>query len=81
MPSNRRTIRKSMLEVLESKTATNSERLEASRLLLKIASATKGKPRGRAFAKKVNSEATDQRERIDRLISGSELIGSRASES
>jgi hypothetical protein len=47
MPSIRRTIRKSMLEVLESKTATNSERPEAGRLLLKIqASTTKGRPRG-----------------------------------
>ena len=67
MPSIRRTIRKSMFEVLESKTATTGERLKACGLLLKILpSADKGKPRGRAFAKKVNSE--EQRERLDRLI-------------
>ena len=47
MPSIRRTIRKSMLEVLESKTATNSARLEAGSLLLNIqARTTKGRPRG-----------------------------------
>jgi len=45
-----------------------------------LASATKGKPRGRAFTKKVNGEAKDQRERINRLTTASELITSRASQ-
>ena len=46
-----RTIR---FQLIQSKDATTSERLE---LLWKIqASATKGKPRGRAFAKKANGE-------------------------
>jgi len=35
-----------------------------------LASATKGRPRGRAFAKKLNGEAKDQRERMDRLLAG-----------
>jgi hypothetical protein len=43
-----------------------------------LASAAKGKPRGRELAKKVNGEAKDQRERIDRLIAGSERIASRS---
>jgi hypothetical protein len=78
MPSIRRTMRNALAEVIQSKTATTGERLEACKLLLKVpASATKGKPRGRAFAKKVNGEANDQRERITRLISESELITSR----
>jgi len=64
-----RIIRKALPEIIQSSDATTGERLEACRLLLKIlASAAKGKPRGRAFAKKVNGEAKDQRERIDRLI-------------
>jgi hypothetical protein len=80
MPSVQRTIRKSMLEIIQSQDAATGERLEACRRLLKIlASATKGKPRGRALMKKVNGEVEDQRERIDRLVSGTELIGSRAS--
>jgi hypothetical protein len=62
-----------MLTVLESTTATNSERLEAGRLLLKIqASTTKGKPRGRAFTKKVNGdgEAKNSQERLARILAG-----------
>jgi hypothetical protein len=64
--SIKRIICKALPEIIQSKDATTSERLEACRLLWKIrASATKGKPRGRGFAKK-----EDQRERIDRLIAG-----------
>jgi hypothetical protein len=71
-----------LAKVIQSKTASTGERLEACKLLLKVlASGTRGKPRGRAFAKKVDGEVRDQRERIERLISGSELIGSRASQS
>jgi hypothetical protein len=67
--SVKRIIRKALPEIIQSRDATTGERLEACRLLLKIlASAAKGKPRGRAFAKKVNSRAKDQRERLDRLI-------------
>jgi hypothetical protein len=66
--SIKRIIRKALPEIIRSKDATTGERLEACRLLWKIlVSATKGKPRGRAFAKRVNGEAGDQRERIDRL--------------
>jgi hypothetical protein len=71
MASIRRTIRKSMLEVLESKTATNSERLEAGRLLLKIQTSTaKGNPRGKAFTKKREStgEANAQERLSDILV-------------
>ena len=73
MPSIRRTIRKCMLEVLESKTATNSERLEAGRLLLKIqASVSKGKPHGRAFTKKVNrdGDAKNPQARLSDILAG-----------
>jgi hypothetical protein len=71
MPSIRRTIRRSLLEVLESKTATNSERLEAGGLLLKIqASATKSKPRGRAFAKKATGDAKNPQERLSDILAG-----------
>jgi hypothetical protein len=80
--SIKRILRKALPEIIQSKDATTGERLEACRLLWKIlASATKGKPRGRAFAKGVNGEVKDQRERLERLISGSELIESRASKS
>ena len=76
-----RIICKVLPEIIQSKEATTGERLEACKLLWKIlTSASKGKPRGRAFVKKVNSEAKDQRERIDRLTSGSDLIASRASQ-
>jgi hypothetical protein len=69
--SIKRIIRKALPEIIQSRDATTDERLEACRLLLKIlASATKGRPRGRAFAKKVNGEARDQRERMDRLLAG-----------
>ena len=75
-------IRNALTEIIRSKDATTGERLEACKLLWKLlASATKGKPRGRAFTKKVNGEAKDQRERINRLTTASELITSRASQS
>jgi hypothetical protein len=66
-----RIIRKALPEIIQSKDATTSERLEACRLLWKIrASATKGNRRGTAFAKKSNGDARDQRERMDRLLLG-----------
>ena len=69
--SIKRIIRKTLPEIIQSKEATTGERLEACKLLWKIlASASKGKPRGRGFAKKVNGEAADQRERINRLTAG-----------
>jgi hypothetical protein len=49
MPPIRRTVCKSMLEVLESKTVTNSERLEAGGLLLKIQANTSTSSRGAHF--------------------------------
>jgi hypothetical protein len=67
--SIKRIICKALPEIIQNKDATTGERLEACRLLWKIrASATKGKPRGRAFAKRVNGEAKDQRDRLERLI-------------
>ena len=67
--SIKRIIRKALPEIIQSKDATTSERLEACRLLWKIrTSATNGKPRGRAFAKKAHGEAKDRRERIERLL-------------
>jgi hypothetical protein len=55
--SIKRTIRKTLIEIIEGKNATKAatpaERLEACRLLWKdLASAQKGKPRGRPFTKK-----------------------------
>jgi hypothetical protein len=75
MPSIQRTIRKSLSTIIQSEDATTGERLEACKLLLRIqAATTKGQPRGRGFAKKANGEPKDQRERIERLLSGNELI-------
>jgi hypothetical protein len=55
--SKKRIIRKAHPEIILWKDATTGEWLEACRLRWKIqTSATKGKPRGRAFAKKVNGE-------------------------
>jgi len=49
--SVKRTIRKNLMEILEGTAATPAERLEASTLLWKdLASAHKGKPRGRPNA-------------------------------
>lgn len=69
--SIKRIIRKALRETIQSKDATTGERLEACKLLLKIlASPAKGKPRGRAFVRKENGLAQNQRDRIDRLIAG-----------
>jgi hypothetical protein len=69
MPSIRRAIAKCLREIIESTTATPGERLQACKLLLKnMALGTKGKPRGRAFAKKVNGRANHQREGIEALL-------------
>ncbi len=49
------TIRKALMEIIEGKNATPAERLEACRLLWKdLASAQKGKPRGRPFQRKAS---------------------------
>ena len=50
MQSTRRVIRKALVEVIESKTAAPGERVKACKLLLKVALAPKGKPRGRPFS-------------------------------
>jgi len=57
MQSTRSVIRKALVEVIESKVATTSERLKACRLLLKVTLAPKGKPRGKPFTKKADSVA------------------------
>ncbi len=67
MPSIQRTLRKSMLEIIQSKDATTGERLEACKLLWKIlASASMGKPRGRAFLKKATDRGSDSK--VERLL-------------
>lgn len=58
MASTRRVIRKALVEVIQDKAATPGDRLKACRLLLKMSLAPKGKPRGRAFAKKRESTRT-----------------------
>ena len=61
-------------EIIQSKdatTGTTGERLEAGKLLWKIrTAATKGKARGRAFAKRAICDSKGQQERLDRLLSG-----------
>jgi hypothetical protein len=57
MASTRRTIRKTLVEIIENKTVTSDLRYKACRLLLKETLVPKGKPRGRAFAKKRESTA------------------------
>jgi len=67
--SIKRIIRKALPEIIQSKDATTGERLEACRLLLKIlASATKGKPRGRAFLKKATDRGSDSNESLERIL-------------
>ena len=69
--SIKRIIRKALPEIIQSKDATTGERLEACKLLWKIRpSATKGKPRGRAFKKKVNGdgEAENPQQLLERIL-------------
>jgi len=61
MQSTRRVIRQALVEIIESKTATQGELLKACRLLSKITLAPKGKPRGRPFTKKVGTGAESQK--------------------
>jgi len=71
--SIKRIIRKALPEIIQSKDATTGERLEACKLLWKIGASTmKGKPRGRAFTKKVTGEgeAKNSRERLARILAG-----------
>ncbi len=69
--SIKRIIRKTLPEIIQSEDATTGERLEACRLLFKIlASATKGKPRGRAFPKKATDGGNDSKDRLGRILSG-----------
>jgi hypothetical protein len=54
----------------QSKDATTGERLETSRLLLKIlASTTKGKPRGRSSPQKATAGRNDVKEGLGRILS------------
>jgi hypothetical protein len=67
--SIKRITRKTFSEIIQSKDATTAERLEACRLLWKIlASATKGKPRGGAFARKAKGEAKNSLEVLAHLL-------------
>ena len=68
MQSTRRIIRKAMVEIIESRTATPGELLKACRLLEKMASAPKGKPRGRGF-KKADALSEKPQDRLDRILS------------
>jgi hypothetical protein len=69
MPSIQRNIRKSLSKIIQNEDATTGERLEACKLLLKInAATTKGKPRGRAFSKKVDSAAGKPRNDISSIL-------------
>jgi hypothetical protein len=60
MASYRRIIRRALADIIESKAATAGERLKACRSLEKMILAPKGKPRGRAFAKKRKSTGSIQ---------------------
>jgi hypothetical protein len=65
--SVKRTIRKTLREIIEDKNATPAERLEACRLLwIDLAAAQKGKPRGRPFTRKANAQKSSA-ERIAEL--------------
>jgi hypothetical protein len=67
MRSNRRIMRSAMVEVLESKTATKGERLQACKLLLKImALSPKRKPRNKA--PKGDTAATKRRRTLDHIL-------------
>ena len=73
--SIKRTIRKALIEIIEGKNAetaaTPAERLEACKLLWKdLASAQKGKPRGRPFQKKNADRDADSKDRLWRIING-----------
>ncbi len=73
----KRIICKALPEIIQSKDATTSERLEACKLLWKIrASSTEGKPRGRAFTRKMNGEgeAKNPQERLAALLAGVNLV-------
>jgi hypothetical protein len=68
--SIKRIIRRALPEIIQSKDATTGERLGACRLLWKnLASATKGKPRGRAFPKKARDGANDSEDGLARILS------------
>src|SRR5215467_9220935 len=61
--SIKRTIRRSLMEIIEGKNATAAatpaERLEACKLLLKeLALAQKGKPRGKPFTRKAKEQTS-----------------------
>ena len=73
--SIKRTIRRSLVEIIEGKNAetaaTPAERLEACKLLWKdLSSAQKGKPRGKPFQKKNADQGADSKDRLRRIIYG-----------
>ena len=57
MPSDKSAIRRAALKILENKDAKIAETLKACGILLRqMALATKGKPRGKPFAKKADKK-------------------------
>jgi len=73
--SIKRTIRRSLVEIIEGKNAetaaTPAERLDACKLLWKdLSSAQKGKPRGKPFQKKNADQGADSKDRLRRIIYG-----------
>ena len=68
MQSTWRVIRQALVEIIESKTATQGELLKACRLLSKITLAPKGKPRGRPFTKKVGTGAEKSKNNISSIL-------------
>jgi hypothetical protein len=63
-------IRRTLPEIIQSKDTTTSEQLDACKLLWKIlASATRGKPRGRAFPKKATDGGNDSKDYLERILS------------
>jgi hypothetical protein len=73
--SVRKIIRQALPEIIQSKEATTGERLKACKLLQKIwASDSKGKPRGRAFTKKVTDGCNCSKDRLSRILSAASRV-------
>ena len=69
--SVKRIVRKTLMEIIQGTAATPAERLEACKLLWKeLASAQKGKPRGKPFQKKNADQGADSKDRLRRIIYG-----------
>jgi len=69
MPSDKSAIRRAALKILESKDAKPSETLKACGILLRqVALATKQKPRGKPFTRKVDSAAGKPRNDVSSIL-------------